>query len=319
MRILIVGLGVLALIVAGLSTYLINAFYGEEKLEEFEKLARPKVNKVLIAVREIRPGDELSVGNIDWQAWVDGSVNSKYIVVTEPPDSSEESDRQIKNYMGQVARWTFAAGEPITQGKVFKPSETSFMSGLLRKGMRAVAVPVSPTTAVGGFILPGDYVDVLLTHKLAGDVEKEKRRTESRNKSGQSQKLTVVKFSTETIVRGVRVVAVDQLHDNPEETALVSKTVTLEASPKQVEILTAGMAMGSLSLTLRSLANDADETGESSYTTDIEVSPLLSRLNGGRANNKTASGGTKKKASSPSQVIKIYRGGESTTQEITVR
>lgn len=319
MRLLIVGLGVLALVVGGLSTYLINTFYSEEKLVEYEKKSQPKVSRVLIAAREIRSGVPLSSSNLTWQVWGVESINSKFVSVTEPSDSTAESDKKIKSYVGQVARSTFAAGEPISAGKVFKPGEASFMSGFLQRGKRAVAIATSPITAAGGFILPGDYVDVMLTHKLAGEVEKGKKRAEDDQKKASSyraQKLTVVSFTTETIVRGVRVVAVDQLHDNPDEKALVSKSVTLEVSPKQAEILTAGMSMGKLSLSLRSLGATAGVDGGSTYTTDVEVSPLLSKMSGRSA---PVAPKAKAKSNSTSQVIKIYRGGGATTQEITVR
>lgn len=320
MRLLIVGLGLLALVVGGLSTYLIKTFYSEEQIVELEKRALPKVTRVLVAVREIRQGDPLSRGNIAWQVWGLDNVNPRFISVNEPSNSTEESDKQMDSYVNQVARRTFSAGEPISGDKVFKPEGASFMSGLLRRGTRAVAIPTTVATAVGGFILPGDYVDVLLTHKLAGEVEKERKRSESRRKNAGgfgTQKMTVVSFATETIVRGARVVAVDQAHDSPEGKALVSKSVTLEVTPKQAEVLTAGMAMGKLSLSLRSLGASAkDDTDVSSFTTDVEVSPLLSKLGGQRAASTST---RKRKTTSNGQVIQIYRGGGATTQEITVR
>ncbi|NQV48115.1 MAG: Flp pilus assembly protein CpaB [Rhodospirillaceae bacterium] len=335
MRVLIIGLVVLALGVAGISTYLIQSFFGEANIEKLESQVRPKVTKVLIATKEIRTGDPLLPNNIQWQAWTGGDVSGSFVTVTEPTGETTESDKAIKDYIDAIARREFAAGEPIVIGKVFKAKDGIFMAGMLGAGMRAIAITTKPNNSVGGFLLPGDYVDVLLTHVLAGKMQQEKTRSSARSNTNDSASesaiLPVYTYSTETILNHVRVLAIDQQFDTVAEKSLVGKTATLEVTPKQAEILTTAVAMGNITLSLRSLGDLAQQVGS---TSDIEISSLLTSISGGKKKKKTEAKTettnvvptTKpvvavtptKKPQKKSSVIKVYLGGEGKTQEIRI-
>ena len=114
----------------------------------------------------------------------------------------------------------------------------SFMSSILPSGKRAIATQISADTSAGGFILPNDFVDVIMT-----------RRT----KDGGADE-----FITETILGNVRVLAIDQtVKEEDGRQVVVGKTATLELAPEQAEVLTLAEQMGEMSLALRSLADAA--------------------------------------------------------------
>ena len=116
-------------------------------------------------------------------------------------------------------------------------------------------------------------MDILLTHDKAREV------LQKMGPRDPNAPLVVLSSVTETILRSVLILAVDQKIDDFENKAEVAKTVTLELTPKQSEILTTARAMGKLSLVLRSLEGARDKETPESYTTDVEVSPFLSRIN----------------------------------------
>jgi pilus assembly protein CpaB len=195
-----------------------------------------------------------------WEAWPGGDLPSTYAI---------EGKRPLADFVGALARVAIGAGEPVTESKLVLANARGFMAAVLQPGMRAVSVSITATSAVSGFIYAGDRVDVLLTLVL---------------NSAQGQH-----NATETILRGARVIAMDQKvdfspGDKPESGA---KTATLELTPKQTEIVTLAAKMGDLSLVLRSLQDNADENGEAavtenapalpgdSYTRDAQVSRLL--------------------------------------------
>jgi pilus assembly protein CpaB len=182
-------------------------------------------------------------------------------------------------FIGAVVRTGFSAGEPVTEARVAKPGDRGFLAAVLRSGMRAVAVAVNPATGVSGFVLPGDRVDVLLTYTMPA--------------KGQNQRVIT---ATETSVEDVRVIAVDQSTNDQSTGAVLAKTVTLEATPKQAEMLNLMAQMGRVSLSLRSLPKAQPEPASAAqvslkqdsekpvparprqtYTVDTEAVALLMR------------------------------------------
>ena len=116
MKVLIVGILVLGLAVAGVSTYLIQSFGGDENLEELQKQAQKPKLKVLIATRDLRPGEVLKDDYMTWQVWVEEALNKQYIVV----DSEDQEDVKIKDFVGGVVRRIIHEGEPMLASKIFK-------------------------------------------------------------------------------------------------------------------------------------------------------------------------------------------------------
>jgi pilus assembly protein CpaB len=145
------------------------------------------------------------------------------------------ANSKVVDFNGAVARRAFAKGEPILKNQLVRSTEGGFMAAVLDGGKRAVSIAVDSTTGNAGFIFPGDRVDLILTHAVS--------------------RQSVQTRASETFVEDVRVLAVDQRLDNPENKAVLAKTVTLEVTPKQAEEINLAKDLGKISLSLRSLAS----------------------------------------------------------------
>ncbi|MEJ6781826.1 Flp pilus assembly protein CpaB [Aminobacter sp. Piv2-1] len=174
-------------------------------------------------------------GNIAWQPWPSDAVNPNFITRSTEPDALEK-------YKNSLARLAMYSGEPLRKSKLIGEG-MSFMSAVLPSGMRAVATTISADTSAGGFILPNDYVDVIMT-----------RRSDAAQ-SGTG-------FTTETILKNIRVLAIDQAIQEDEEgkKVKVGETATLELTPQQAEIITVAQQMADrLTLALRSVADTQEK------------------------------------------------------------
>jgi pilus assembly protein CpaB len=195
---------------------------------------------VLVAKTDLGTGQVVNEGDVGWQTWPAASASSSFIRKTDRPEA-------VKDFVGAVVRTPIAAGEPIRDSKVVVAKGGGFMAAILPHGMRAIALDVSPETGAGGFILPNDHVDVLLTR---------------RDKA--AEKITgVEKFTSETILKNVRVLAVDQAVEEKEgQKVVIGKTATIELDPQQIETLALARQIGTISLTLRSLLDSQSPTPE---------------------------------------------------------
>jgi len=237
--------------------------------------------RVLVVSRDIKAGTRLADGDLSWQDWPIASLNPAYIVdggnpsnnpapaqgktpapgsesavaVSKPADGVVGGVAQsVKDkiapsaareaYIGGVARQDMFANEPVTDDKIVRADEGGFMAVMLHPGMRAMAVPVSVDNTAGGFILPGDHVDILATHQTprasgAGTID-----------------------SVQPVLRNVRVLAIDQqVNADKDKQSVIGATATLEVSAHDGEVLTLAKASGTLSLMLRSYADAAGPTG----------------------------------------------------------
>ncbi len=173
--------------------------------------------------------------NIKWAPWPSGTIDANFITRANEPDA-------IEKLKGSVARMSMYSGEPLRRIKLIDEGQ-SFMSSMLPSGARAVATSIAADTSAGGFILPNDFVDVIMT-----------RRSDAA--SGGTG------FSTETILKNIRVLAIDQTIQEDEEgkKTRVGQTATLELTPEQAEIITVAQQMADrLTLALRSI-KDTQET-----------------------------------------------------------
>ncbi|HEX2134503.1 MAG TPA: Flp pilus assembly protein CpaB [Microvirga sp.] len=193
---------------------------------------------VLVAAGDLGEGQALGKDNMRWQPWPEGALNAAYITRAARPEA-------LESLSGSVIRSRMVAGEPILDDKVTSLNG-GFLSAMLPPGKRAVAVRISAENTAGGFILPNDRVDVLHTvaNQGPGDGLKE--------------------HISRTVLRNVPVLAIDQTvdekskDDKSKKTVVVGKTATLELDSVQAEILTAAEATGTLSLALRSAADNAE-------------------------------------------------------------
>jgi pilus assembly protein CpaB len=188
---------------------------------------------VLIAKSDIGLGQSVKPEDMQWQSWPSATASNTFIKRNDRPDATNQ-------LAGSIARAPFIAGEPIREQKLVKADGSGFMAAILPTGMRAVSTEISPETGAGGFILPNDRVDVLLT-----------RRQKNSDHPDQADIST-----SEIILTNIRVLAIDQAPKEKDgQTTVVGKTVTLELRPDQTATLMAARSAGSLSLALRSIAD----------------------------------------------------------------
>jgi len=202
--------------------------------------------EVLVAKSNLDTGQIVGATDVGWQTWPAASAGSSFIRKPDRPDA-------IKDFVGAIVRTPVMAGEPIRDSKVVAGKGGGFMAAILPHGMRAVAIDVSPDTGVAGFILPNDHVDIVLTR---------------RDKA--AEKVTgVERFISETVLRNVRVLAIDQtVEDKEGQKVVIGKTATVELDPHQAETLALSRQLGTLSLTLRSLLDSQSPTPEGGDSED---------------------------------------------------
>ena len=189
---------------------------------------------VLVLSGDVPMGSPLE-NNISWESWPANGINANFITRAAEPEALEK-------LKGSVARVAMYTGEPLRRSKLIGEGQ-SFMSSILPTGMRAVATAISADTSAGGFILPNDFVDVIMT-----------RRSDTGN--GGSG------FTTETILKNIRVLAIDQTIQEDEEgkKTKVGQTATLQLTPEQAEIITVAQQMADrLTLALRSITDNQEK------------------------------------------------------------
>lgn len=346
-------LAVIAFVLAGAAAFLVKVFLERQSqpvvVQQQEE--RPKgVMKILVASRNINPGEILSAKDVTWAEWPKALVEDRMILESElvipsadvPPtqvglivrpempggatggnadmaavegegaalqqsaaklsegagsgegqhagatDTSATADAQ-NQIVGTVARRRIMANEPLSPDAVIRRGDRSIGSAVVSPGMRAISVPISAATGAGGFIAPGDYVDVLLS--MAHEIKIVGPDGKSKSAEGMAVTLpdgdSMVKYTTETVMRNVRVLAIDQKLGRDEDAgpADVGKTATVEVSPNDAEkLLTAGQ-LGSLTLVLRSLVIDESVQDEVdafedpfNFMSDVATSRAVSAL-----------------------------------------
>ncbi|MDE2444706.1 MAG: Flp pilus assembly protein CpaB [Alphaproteobacteria bacterium] len=260
MRILMFAMAIGSAIVAGL---LAKGVIGKKPEQVVVEAPVAKTTEVLVAAKDLLMGDKLALGTLSWKTWPQENVQQSMITKDAQPNA-------LQDYAEARARLAIYQGETVLEKKILMPGKGGFMSSILPKGMRAISVAISARSSAGGFILPDDRVDVILTRK-----------------PGQGGNTQTVK--SETVVSNVRVLAVNQVfrQANAGDSVTVEKgeTATLELDPHQSEVIAMVESSGELSLALRSIAeNDGKKIDD--------IMPQLAEkynaaTNGKRVNNDT--------------------------------
>ncbi|GAA0745481.1 Flp pilus assembly protein CpaB [Sphingomonas sp. ABOLD] len=203
--------------------------------------------EVLVAKRALPVGTILDATALEFRPWPKDLVEGAYYVRGQ----SEPAKLQ-----GAVVRFAVPAGQPVTQGALVKPGDRGFLAAALGPGMRAVTVPVSAQSAVAGFVFPGDHIDLILTQTVSGD--------------GPPLR------ASETVLRNLRVLATDQRTDKQTDdkgktVVTAYSTVTVEATPKIAEKIAVAQTVGTLSLSLRSLADTQTDLDEAIASGAVSV------------------------------------------------
>jgi len=272
--ILIAGLGVAALVV----------FTQAKKLGAPGPVVAPSVAapivkqveyvKVLVAAQNLPLGSRLNEAAIEWKQWPAEAVSPAFISNDLRPNADAELLRAI-------VRSPIVVGEPINEGKLVKAGESGVMAALLRPGMRAVTTRISVDTAAGGFIQPGDRVDVILTQTV--------QRTRTDGSQGNQRA-----YISDTVFENVHVLAIDQTFATSAESGAtkIGSTATFEMSQKDAELLQQAVAKGDLTLTLRGIRNS-------------------------RATAPTTATFDKEEKETAQSILTVYRGGQ--PQQVAIR
>ena len=284
--------------------------------------AEKPMARVLVAKRDLKVGDRLTANDLEWQPWPVDAVNAAYVTDGSVPsapavvpaaatktdgkanakgkgkarstDAVAEATRAVADlsgagpkaaFVGAVVREPFLAGEPIVDRKLVRAGESGYMAVVLAPGMRAMSVAVTVETGAGGFILPGDRVDVLVAAQVNA----------SNDADGAPRKA----FASSTVLRNIKVLAIDQAA-TPERgaTTAVGATATLELGPKEAEALALAKSLGDLTLTLRSYADIGGPSGLSP-----EFSTAMAR---GQTNSAGNSAGG----------VRVFRGSTAPTTAV---
>lgn len=230
-RLVVLGLAAVA---AGGAAFLARGLLGGGTPNASASLPPPvTTTEVLVAASDLTPGQKLLPEQVRWQKWPASSVDPSFIVETTPSNL----EAVVK---GAVVRSPIVTGEPLTATKIVHADSASFMSATLTPGMRAVSITVSVASVAGGFILPNDRIDLVLTTLISDSPRR---------------------FRSSTILHDVRVLAVDQASgdksDKNQKPVSSVQTATLELTPEQAEKVVRAQASGTLSLSLRSLVDQA--------------------------------------------------------------
>ncbi|MEJ1967532.1 MAG: Flp pilus assembly protein CpaB [Rhizomicrobium sp.] len=250
-RMLILGLAVIA---AGAAAFLARGLLGGGTPPVAAMIApRPAIetSDVLVSSQALQPGTSLNATMVHWQKWPRAAVDSSFITREETPSLDAA-------LAGTVLRAPMVQGEPLSNTKFVHSDAAGFMAATLSPGMRAVSIPITTESGAGGFILPNDRVDLLMTQQISDNPKK---------------------FLARVVLPNVRVLAMDQtFKQDKDQKVVLAKTATLEVTPQQAETVARAQAAGPLTLSLRALGdnktvaasqNNADDSPNGSGVTVI--------------------------------------------------
>jgi len=220
----------IAVVAGGAAAYLASG--SNSALPPAAQVVQMETTDVLVARSDIGLGQQITADDLQWQTWPATTASSSFIRRSDRADAASQ-------LAGSIARSPMLTGEPIRETKLVKSNGSGFMAAILPSGMRAVSTEISPETGAGGFILPNDRVDVILSRRM-------------KNPDGAGADI----FNSAAILSDVRVLAIDQtVEEKGGQKVVVGKTATLELKPRQTEALAQARQSGTLSLALRSLVD----------------------------------------------------------------
>jgi pilus assembly protein CpaB len=239
-----------ALMVAAVTAIMAKNMFAGASAPQAAAAPVPQGPKVLVAKKALPVGTIIDATMIGFETWPKDSVQPSFYQQGQP-------DSDPSKLLGTVVRYPVTAGQPLTRGALVGPEDRGFLAAALGPGMRAITVPVNASSGLAGFVFPGDRVDLVLTQDVKG--------------TGDGDPL----HTSETIVRNIRVLATDQRYtDKDEDGKTVIKTasnVTLEVTPRIAEKISVAQSMGTLSLSLRSIADQTSDLERAVASGDIKV------------------------------------------------
>jgi pilus assembly protein CpaB len=242
-RIIVLGF---ALVAALGAAFLVRGMLGGSGTPVAAAKPAPQIamSEVLVANVNLTPGQALTTEQIRWQKWPAATVDPSFIT----HDTASNEEELVK---GTVVRAVILPGQPITKTAIVHGDASGFMAATLPEGMRAISISINADSGAGGFILPNDKVDVILTRKSNGS-------------SGRGV--------AKTILTNLRVLAVDQTFKQEKDTrTVIGRTATVEVTPEQAETIAASAQSGQLSLVLRPLTDGAAVSLNNPDRKDLEA------------------------------------------------
>jgi len=210
--------------------------------------AKP-ATKVLVAATSLPAGHVIRADDLKWQGWPDTDIAPGFVV--------EGKGGQDK-IVGGMLRQGVPPGVPVTSQQVVFRGDHGVLAAMLRPGYRAVTLQLTGNVGLSGLVTPGDRVDVIVSMAVTRPGEKGERRL------------------TQTVLRDVRVIAVDQNLSDMKDSA-TAHTATLEVTAKQAEVLVLVGDMGKVSLSLRSMGEEKTAEPARSVTWDFDTTEALAR------------------------------------------
>src|SRR5436309_298341 len=245
-----VALLVGALVIAVVTAVMAKNMFAGAGAQQAAAATVPVGPKVLVAKKALPVGTIIDADSFTLQPWPKELMQSAYYVEGQP-------DGDPRKLMGTVVRYPITAGQPVTRGSLVGPQDRGFLAAALGPGMRAITVPVNVASSVAGFVFPGDHVDMVLTQQVQG--------------GGEGAALKV----SETIIRNLRVLATDQRltekNDDGKTEVKTFSNVTLEVTPRIAEKIAVAQSLGTLSLSLRSIADNTAELERAVASGDVKV------------------------------------------------
>ena len=314
MRPIVIVLIVVALGAAVLTAFLATRFLAsvqQQPVQVAQEAAIAGVEEVLVAARDVAPGEVLVDTDFRWEKWPKGAVDPRFIL------KSGAGEDPLANYRGMMARRAIMTGEPIAAGAIIKQGDAGVTSAVLSPGMRTVTIDVSPRTGAAGLILPNDHVDVF----MVSNVREAARVPEDVGRDLLSQ------VAVEAIMRDIKVIAVNQSLTQPEGggAGMNAQTVTMEVTSEQAQKILVAAQLGQLVLTLRSWArNDEAAAADAKapiFVTDRNTSKVLDDLMRGGLDSDMFQMPVAEEGSTPAvkamaQTIRINRGGAVTVESL---
>lgn len=247
-----------ALLIAGVTVLVARSMMSEQTAAPVKEKETPTY-EILVAAKDLPAGTLLKSSDLEWKIWPKDTGSSGYAI---------KGEQDMSDFTGTVVRYGMHEGEPLMEGRTVRAGEQGFMAAALAPGMRAVSIAITPVAGVAGFVFPGDRVDVIVTHLIGqkSDINPMERRV------------------SETMLQNVRVLALDQKMNDQVSEPTIAQIATLEVTPKQAETMALITELGTVSLALRSIANDptdipmgAGRKANETITWDSDVSRVLPR------------------------------------------
>lgn len=247
-----------ALIAAGAAAFLVqrisapttvtNTVNQQQTVTEIAEVEVSEVH-VLVARRDMKPGDTIKEEDLKWAAWPEENLVEGFLNEEMSPDA-------ITDIAGSIAKTPIFDREPINTRKLVVKGEQGLMAALIEPGMRAISVEISTESASGGFILPNDRVDLILTYDV--EIQMEDRSVE--------------RPVATPILNNVRVLAIDQVFRTGEEggASYVGNVATMEVTPKEAELVSLSQRLGTLSLSLRPYSESSADLPRNPRTDILE-------------------------------------------------